>query len=43
MRKYRAGIIGCGNIFPMHAVSVMEQENADLVTVCDGFFLCDEL
>lgn len=35
MKKLRAGIIGCGNIFPMHAVSVMEQENAELAAVCD--------
>ncbi|MEJ6950441.1 Gfo/Idh/MocA family protein [Natronospora cellulosivora (SeqCode)] len=36
MSKYRVGIIGCGNIFPMHAVSVKELECAELVAVCDN-------
>ncbi len=35
MKNYKAAIIGCGNIFPMHAVGVMECENAELVAVCD--------
>ena len=35
MKKFRAAVIGCGNIFPMHAVSVVRCENAELVAVCD--------
>jgi len=35
MKKFKAGIVGCGNIFPMHAVSVSKQENAELRAVCD--------
>ncbi|MGI6715705.1 MAG: Gfo/Idh/MocA family protein [Eubacteriales bacterium] len=35
MKQFRAGIVGCGNIFPMHAVSVTKCENAKLVAVCD--------
>ncbi|MFP4017423.1 MAG: Gfo/Idh/MocA family protein [Halanaerobiales bacterium] len=35
MAKYKVGIVGCGNIFPMHAVSVTEMDNAELVAVCD--------
>lgn len=35
MKQYRAGIIGCGSIFPMHSVSITKQENAKLVAVCD--------
>ncbi|MFB1050279.1 Gfo/Idh/MocA family protein [Paraliobacillus sp. JSM ZJ581] len=35
MKKQKVGIIGCGNIFPMHAASVMEREDLDLVAVCD--------
>ncbi len=35
MKNYRVGIIGCGNIFPMHAVSIREIDNAELVAVCD--------
>jgi len=31
----RVGIIGCGNIFTMHATSVNHLENAKLVGVCD--------
>lgn len=31
----RAGIVGCGKIFPMHAVSITEQPNVTLVSVCD--------
>lgn len=36
MKKFRTGIIGCGHIFPMHAVSVIKQENAELVAICDN-------
>ncbi|MEG2003482.1 MAG: Gfo/Idh/MocA family oxidoreductase [Clostridia bacterium] len=35
MKKFRVAIIGCGNIFPMHAVSVTRCPNAELVAVCD--------
>lgn len=35
MRKYRAAIVGCGAIFPMHAVSVGLIEDAVLECVCD--------
>ena len=35
MKKFKAGIVGCGNIFPMHAVPVKMLENAELVAVCD--------
>ena len=33
--KIRVGIIGCGNIFPMHAASVMDIDGCELVAVCD--------
>lgn len=35
MSQYRVGIIGCGNIFPMHSISINRQQNAKLVAVCD--------
>ena len=35
MKQYKAAIIGCGNIFPMHAVSITRCKNAKLVAVCD--------
>ena len=35
MKTLKVGIIGCGNIFPMHAASVMERDDAELVAVCD--------
>lgn len=35
MKKYRVGIVGCGNIFPMHAFPVSQLENCELVAVCD--------
>lgn len=35
MNKYRVGIVGCGNIFPMHAIPVNALECAELVAVCD--------
>jgi UDP-N-acetyl-2-amino-2-deoxyglucuronate dehydrogenase len=35
MGKFKAGIIGCGNIHPMHAISLKKIENAELVAVCD--------
>jgi predicted dehydrogenase len=36
MKKYRVGIVGCGNIFPMHAVSIQNNPNLELVAVCDN-------
>ncbi|NDL67395.1 Gfo/Idh/MocA family protein [Anaerotalea alkaliphila] len=35
MKKFRVGIIGCGNIFPMHAYPVAHGERTELVAVCD--------
>lgn len=35
MKKFRVGIIGCGNIFPMHAAPVTEREDTEMVAVCD--------
>jgi predicted dehydrogenase len=35
MGKLRVGIVGCGNIFPMHAISIKKNENLELVAVCD--------
>ncbi|OGO89907.1 MAG: oxidoreductase [Clostridiales bacterium GWF2_36_10] len=35
MKNYNAAVIGCGNIFPMHAVSIKLCANATLVAVCD--------
>lgn len=35
MKKYKVGIVGCGNIFPMHALPVSRLENAELAAVCD--------
>ncbi|MCL2445362.1 MAG: Gfo/Idh/MocA family oxidoreductase [Oscillospiraceae bacterium] len=36
MQTYKAAIIGCGNIFPMHAVSVQRTEGVELVAICDN-------
>lgn len=35
MKEYRAAIIGCGNIYPMHANSIEKLDNVQLVAVCD--------
>ena len=35
MRTISAGIIGCGNIFPMHAKSIANISNARILAVCD--------
>ena len=35
MKILNVAIIGCGNIFPMHAQSIKEIENAKIVSVCD--------
>lgn len=32
---YKVGLIGCGNIFPMHAASVGLTPEAELAAVCD--------
>jgi UDP-N-acetyl-2-amino-2-deoxyglucuronate dehydrogenase len=36
MHKLRVGIVGCGNIFPMHAIPIISNTNLDLVAVCDN-------
>lgn len=35
MKIFKVAIIGCGNIFPMHAESVKALENTKIVAVCD--------
>lgn len=35
MKNFKVAIIGCGNIFPMHAESIKGISNAKLVAVCD--------
>lgn len=35
MKTLKVAIIGCGNIFPMHAQSIKVVENARLIAVCD--------
>lgn len=35
MKTYKAGIIGCGNIFPMHAASIGLTGTAEIAVVCD--------
>lgn len=35
MKTYKAGIIGCGNIFPMHAASIGLTGMAEVAAVCD--------
>ena len=36
MKKFKAAVIGCGIIFPMHAVSIARCPDAELVAVCDN-------
>ncbi|WP_040952803.1 Gfo/Idh/MocA family protein [Gorillibacterium massiliense] len=36
MDKLKVGIIGCGNIFPMHAASIQLTDLAELKAVCDN-------
>src|SRR5690625_3226571 len=36
MSKLKVGIIGCGRIFPMHALPVENREDLELVAVCDN-------
>ncbi|MBM3246032.1 MAG: Gfo/Idh/MocA family oxidoreductase [Candidatus Omnitrophica bacterium] len=33
--KFRVGIVGCGNIFPMHAQALVNTPGAELAAVCD--------
>ena len=33
--KFKVGIVGCGNIFPMHAQSLVNTPNVELTAVCD--------
>ena len=35
MKQFRAGIIGCGTIFPMHAQSLKNVKGVKLAAVCD--------
>lgn len=35
MKVYKAGIIGCGAIFPMHAASINNLSNVKLTAICD--------
>jgi predicted dehydrogenase len=35
MKKLKVAVIGCGNIFPMHAVPISKREGLELVAVCD--------
>ncbi|MGG5461412.1 Gfo/Idh/MocA family protein [Clostridium sp. B9] len=35
MDRLKVGIVGCGNIFPMHAQSIKEVENVEIACVCD--------
>lgn len=35
MSTLKVAIIGCGNIFPMHAQSIVSRSDAELVAVCD--------
>ncbi|WP_370749230.1 Gfo/Idh/MocA family protein [Eubacterium sp.] len=35
MKKLKVGVIGCGNIFPMHAKSILLTEKAEVIAVCD--------
>lgn len=36
MKKFRAGIVGCGNIYPMHANALKKIPSIELVAVCDS-------
>ncbi|MFH0766687.1 MAG: Gfo/Idh/MocA family oxidoreductase [Bacillota bacterium] len=36
MKKLRVGIVGCGNIFSMHAISIKLNNILELVAVCDN-------
>lgn len=35
MKTYKVALIGCGNIFPMHAIAIRNMPNCELVAVCD--------
>ncbi|MEH6943907.1 Gfo/Idh/MocA family protein [Bacillus sp. JJ722] len=36
MKTLKVAIVGCGNIFPMHALSIGKLENVELIAVCDN-------
>ncbi len=36
MKNLRVGIVGCGNIFPMHGFSAAALDNVEVVAVCDN-------
>ena len=36
MKRFRVGIVGVGNIFPMHALPVINNESCELVAICDN-------
>ncbi|MEG0229171.1 MAG: Gfo/Idh/MocA family oxidoreductase, partial [Oscillospiraceae bacterium] len=36
MKKLKVGIVGCGNIFPMHAYPTNDLETAEIVAICDN-------
>lgn len=36
MKKFKVGVIGIGNVSPMHCVSILNCEQAELVAVCDN-------
>lgn len=33
--KFKVGLVGCGNIFPMHAQSLINTKDVELTAVCD--------
>lgn len=35
MKEFKVGIIGCGNIFPMHAASLLKTPGVKIEAVCD--------
>ena len=36
MPKLRAAVVGCGNVFPMHAIPVNDMDGVELVAICDN-------
>jgi len=36
MKKFKVGVIGCGRISPTHLVSISQNEDCELVAVCDN-------
>lgn len=42
--KYKVGIIGCGSIFPRHLEAINENEDFELISICDiNSELCDSI